>query len=68
MKQTDPETLAYNREAWDRQVAGGNMWTRPVGAEVIEAARRGDWSVVLISLRPTPRTWFPDPLAGLADR
>ena len=65
MKQTDPETLAYNREAWDRQVAGGNMWTRPVGAEVIEAARRGDWSVVLISLRPTPRTWFPDPLAGL---
>ena len=62
---TDPETLAYNREAWDRQVAEGNLWTRPVGADVVDAARRGEWSVVLISLRPTPREWFPDEIAGL---
>ncbi len=62
---TDPETLAYNREAWDRQVAEGNMWTRPVADDVIEAARRGEWCVVLISLRPTPREWFPDEIAGL---
>lgn len=65
MKQTDPETLAYNREAWDRQVAESNMWTRPVSAGVIEAARRGEWSAALIGLQPTPRDWFPDEIAGL---
>jgi SAM-dependent methyltransferase len=59
------EILAYNRDAWDRQVADDNMWTRPVGRDVIEAARRGTWSVVLISLRPVPRSWFPDDLRGL---
>ena len=52
------DAVEYNREAWDRQVAQDNMWTRPVGAETIEAARRGEWKVVLISLRPTPRDWF----------
>lgn len=57
--------LHYNRQAWDRQVAEGNPWTRPVGAEAIAAARRGEWSVVLISLRPTPRAWFPESLQGL---
>jgi SAM-dependent methyltransferase len=61
----DAEALAYNREAWDRQVAEGNMWTRPVAADVIEAARSGSWSVVLISLRPVPPAWFPADLRGL---
>ncbi len=62
---TDASTLAYNRESWDRAVSEGNMWTRPVGADVIAAAGRGDWTVVLISLRPTPRVWFPDDLRGV---
>jgi SAM-dependent methyltransferase len=53
----------YNREAWDRQVAQGNRWTVPVGPEVIAAARRGEWSVVLTPTRPVPRAWFGD-LAG----
>lgn len=38
------------------------MWTRPVSADQIEAARRGEWSVVLVGLTPTPRAWFPDHL------
>jgi SAM-dependent methyltransferase len=54
----------YNRDAWDRQVAKGDRWTVPVGPEVIAAARRGDWHVVLTPTRPVPRDWFP-PLAGL---
>lgn len=62
---TDPETLAYNREAWDRQVAEGNMWTRPVGADRIEAARRGEWSLGLIGLKPVPRSWFPQDVSGI---
>lgn len=55
---------AYNRDAWDHQVAVGNQWTVPVGPEVIEAAYRGQWAVVLTPTKPVPRDWFP-PLAGL---
>jgi SAM-dependent methyltransferase len=54
----------YNRDAWDRAVAEGNRWTVPVGPEVIAAARRGDWRVVLTPTRPVPAGWFP-PLPGL---
>ena len=50
----------YNREAWDREVERGNEWTVPVGPDVIEAARRGRWEVVLTNTRPVPRAWFPD--------
>ena len=58
------DLVAYNREAWDRQVAQDNMWTRPVGVEVIDAARRGEWSVVLTGNDPTPREWFPQSIEG----
>ncbi|MBV9924743.1 MAG: class I SAM-dependent methyltransferase [Acidobacteria bacterium] len=57
--------LEHQRRAWDEQVASGNEWTRPVGPEVIEAARRGVWSVLLTEQRPVPREWFPAELAGL---
>jgi hypothetical protein len=40
------DVRGYNQEAWDRQVEGGNEWTVPVGPEVIEAARRGEWEVL----------------------
>jgi len=50
---------AYNRNAWNRQVEEGNEWTQPVGAEVIAAARRGEWSLVLTPTKPVPRAWFP---------
>ena len=53
----------YNREAWDRQVESGNPWTVPVGPEVIEAARRGEWEVLLTETKPVPRAWFPE-MAG----
>jgi SAM-dependent methyltransferase len=36
----------------------------PVSPEVIAAARRGEWSVLLTEIKPAPRAWFP-PLAGL---
>lgn len=59
------DVRAWNREAWDRWVAAGNLWTRPIGAEAIAAARRGTWSVVLIGQTPAPRAWFPEDLAGV---
>jgi SAM-dependent methyltransferase len=58
------DVRAYNREKWDRQVEQGNPWTVPVSPEVIAAARKGNWSVLLTETRPVPRAWFP-PLAGL---
>lgn len=58
------DVVAYNRQAWDRQSARGNRWTVPVGPEIIAAARRGEWQIVLTPIKPVPREWFPD-LAGL---
>ncbi len=58
------DPVAYNREAWDRQVELGDEWTRPVSSEVIGRARAGDWSVVLIDYEPAPKAWFPADLRG----
>jgi SAM-dependent methyltransferase len=58
------DVRAYNRAMWDRQVEQGNPWTIPVGPDVIEAARQGEWSVLLTERTPVPRSWFP-PLPGL---
>lgn len=58
----------YNRAAWDRQVERGqNVWTLPVSREKIEAARRGEWSIVLTENKTVPSEWFPayPSLAGI---
>jgi ubiquinone/menaquinone biosynthesis C-methylase UbiE len=50
----------YNQEAWDNQVQSGkNEWTIPVSSEVIDKARKGDWSIVLTQNIPVPKEWFP---------
>lgn len=49
-----------NRRAWNREVEAGNEWTQPVDSEVIERARRGDWSVLLTPTQAVPREWFGD--------
>jgi len=53
----------HNREAWDRQVEGGNAWTIPVGPEEIAAARAGEWTIYLTPTKPVPHEWLPE-LAG----
>ena len=50
-----------NRAAWDAQVAKKNRWTVPVSAEEVEAARRGDFTILLTPRKPVPETW----LAGI---
>lgn len=54
------DVRGYNQEAWDRQVEGGNEWTVPFGPDVIEAARRGEWTVLLTETKPVPISWFPE--------
>ena len=58
------DVRAYNRDAWNREVNGGeNRWTIPVSHELIEKARQGEFSIVLTENIPVPRRWFP-PLNG----
>lgn len=59
------DPVAHNRAAWDVLVDNDNEWSRPVGTDVIDRARVGDWSVVLIGHEPTPRDWFPADLSGV---
>ena len=54
------DVQGYNREAWDREVENGNQWTVPFGPEVIEAARQGQWEVLLTDQKYVPRAWFPE--------
>ena len=54
------DVRGYNRDAWDKEVERGNQWTVPVGQDVIEAARRGRWAVLLTDSIPVPREWFPE--------
>ncbi|HEX7316807.1 MAG TPA: class I SAM-dependent methyltransferase [Pyrinomonadaceae bacterium] len=56
--------LEHQKRAWDEQVGLGNEWTRPVGPEVVEEARRGRWSVLLTEQKPVPREWFPTEMSG----
>jgi SAM-dependent methyltransferase len=56
---------SFNREAWDKQVeTGENPWTKPVSPEVIAAALRGEFVVLLTEQKPVPDPWIP-PLKGL---
>lgn len=50
----------HNREAWDRQVEGGNRWTIPVTPEEIAAARAGCWIIYLTPCKPVPHDWLPE--------
>jgi SAM-dependent methyltransferase len=55
---------AHNREAWNREVEGGqNRWSQPVSPEIIARARQGEFSILLTENIPVPQRWFP-PLEG----
>src|SRR5262245_21803952 len=58
------EIVQYNEQAWDGLVQRGDKWTVPVSSEIVQAARRGHWEIVLTPRRAVPRDWFP-PLQGI---
>ena len=47
----------FNRDAWDR-IASNRKWFAPVDSDVIEAARKGQWSVRLTGTKPVPMKWL----------
>ena len=58
------DTRAYNREAWNREVEGGeNRWSQPIDSEVIAKAKQGEFAILLTENIPVPYKWFP-PLKG----
>lgn len=54
------DVRAYNRQAWDHQVAAGNRWTVTVAPEAIARARRGELDILLTPSQPVPRGWLPE--------
>lgn len=59
-----PDVLEHNRAAWDRQAAKQCEWSRPVSAEIIDAARKGQWTVHLTP-SALPVGWLPSDVRGL---
>jgi SAM-dependent methyltransferase len=55
-----PDVLRHNTLAWDTECENQGQWSRPVSAEVIANARRGDWQVILTPNKPVPKEWFGD--------
>ncbi len=53
------DLFEYNRNAWNLQSLDGCRWSTPYPDEVIERAKRGDWSVILTPNRAVPQDWFP---------
>jgi len=58
------DTHSYNKEAWNREVEGGeSRWTKPFDSEIIAKARKGDFGILLTENIHVPHRWFP-PLQG----
>jgi SAM-dependent methyltransferase len=55
----------YNRMVWDKKVADGVSYTKPVTSEVIEESKRGNWHITVTTEKPVPREWFPTSLKGV---
>ncbi len=51
---------SHNQAAWDRESRQGSPWATAVSSEVIEEARKGNWTIHLTPNRPVPREWFGD--------
>lgn len=61
------DIYAHNRKAWDKWAEQGIEWSIPVTHEVIEAARHGEWQVLLVESKPVPRAWFRVETTGTAN-
>lgn len=57
------DVVAHNRAAWDQQSLAGSRWCTPVSSEEVQAARQGEWHVILTPNKSVPPEWFGE-LAG----
>ena len=55
------DIVKHNEIAWDKQSSDAESpWVQPVGSAEVEAARRGDWQVILTPTKTVPEHWFGD--------
>jgi SAM-dependent methyltransferase len=55
------DILKYNRQAWDIQSENAaSLWVQPVDSATINAARNGDWEVILTPNKNVPKAWLGD--------
>ena len=55
------DIVKHNEIAWDKQSSDAESpWVQPVGSAEIDAARRGDWRVILTPTKTVPEHWFDD--------
>ena len=55
------DILKYNRQAWDIQSENAaSPWVQPVDSATINAARNGDWEVILTPNKNVPKAWLGD--------
>lgn len=54
------DLLEHNRTAWNHLLRRGNKWTVPVGQAEIEAARSGNFQILLTPSKPIPTDWLGD--------
>lgn len=59
------DIFVHNQDSWNREAKAGGQWSRAVGRETIERARKGDWSIILTPEKAVPRGWFPPDLTGV---
>ena len=52
------DVRSHNRVAWDKAVEDKSEWSIPVTPEVTEAARRGEWHIILTPTIPVPLRGF----------
>ena len=51
----------HNQLSWDHQSAvGQSPWVQPVTTDEVNAARAGDWQIILTPSKSVPRSWFGD--------
>ena len=55
----------HNQKAWDKLAKDGIEWSLPVSRDVITAARKGEWQVLLTESKYVPRAWFPQDMHGV---
>lgn len=54
----------YNSMVWDKKVADGVSYTKPVTSEIMEESKKGNWRITVTTEKPVPREWFPTTLKG----
>ena len=66
MSEKKVDIHAYNRAAWNNEVALGNAWTVPVDRETIDSARAGEFRLYITPTRPVPTAWLPSKLTDVS--